>query len=32
MIDDKKLVWVGSARKAIQGFPQEVRAVFGVAL
>lgn len=32
MNGDKKLVWVGSARKDIQGFPQEVRAVFGVAL
>ncbi len=32
MVDEKALVWVGSARKDIQSFPQEVRAVFGVAL
>jgi len=28
----KELVWVGSSRKDLQGFPQEVRALFGVAL
>jgi phage-related protein len=32
MIEEKELVWVGSARKDVQAFPQEVRAVFGVAL
>jgi phage-related protein len=29
---EKELIWVGSSRKDLQGFPQEVRAVFGVAL
>lgn len=29
---ERELVWVGSSRKDLQGFPQEVRAVFGVAL
>jgi len=32
MVDEKELVWVGNSRKDLQGFPQEVRAVFGVAL
>lgn len=32
MAAEKEIVWVGSARKDIQGFPQEVRSVFGVAL
>jgi phage-related protein len=29
---EKELIWVGNSRKAMQGFPPEVRAVFGVAL
>jgi len=29
---EKELVWVGTSRKDLQGFPQEVRSVFGVAL
>lgn len=29
---EKELVWVGSSRKDMQGFPREVRNVFGVAL
>lgn len=29
---EKGLIWVGSSRKDLQAFPQEVRAVFGVAL
>jgi len=32
MVDEKELVWVGNSRKDLQRFPQEVRAVFGVAL
>lgn len=32
MATDKILVWVGSSRKDIQEFPQEVRGIFGIAL
>lgn len=32
MTDEKELVWVGSSRKDMQSFPQEVRSAFGVAL
>ena len=32
MTVEKKIVWVGSSRKDIQSFPQDVRALFGVAL
>jgi phage-related protein len=31
-LDPKELVWIGSSRKDLRGFPQAVRRVFGVAL